>query len=80
MLMRGGAGVIPQEIIDRVNFYARKARAEGLTEVEKTEQKKAREQYLALVRAQVRSVLDNMKPSEPHPKGCQCGHHHHHHN
>lgn len=80
--MRGGAGLIPQEIIDRVNFYARKARAEGLTEDERAEQKKAREAYLALVRAQVRSTLDNMKPPEQHPEGCQCGHHHqgkHHH-
>ncbi|MGE5654537.1 MAG: DUF896 domain-containing protein [Bacillota bacterium] len=71
--------MIPQEIIDRVNYYARKARAEGLTEAEKLEQKKAREEYLALIRAQVKSVLDNMKPPEQHPDGCQCGAHDHHH-
>lgn len=71
--------LIPQEIIDRVNYYARKDRAVGLTEDEKIEQKKAREEYLALIRAQVRSTLENMKLPEKHPAGCQCGDHHHHH-
>jgi len=73
--------LIPQELIDRVNFYARKAKAEGLSEDEKVAQKKVRDAYLALVRAQVKSTLENMKPPEQHPKGCQCGHHHgkHHH-
>lgn len=36
-----------QSKIDRINFLARKSRAEGLTEAEAKEQKKLRAEYVA---------------------------------
>lgn len=47
-----------QKQIDRINELAKKSRGEGLTEEEKKEQKKLREQYLADVRRNFRATLD----------------------
>lgn len=46
--------------IQRINELAHKSKAEGLTEEEKAEQKKLREEYLAAIRANVRSQLNNI--------------------
>jgi uncharacterized protein YnzC (UPF0291/DUF896 family) len=70
--------LIPKEIVDRVNYYARKARIEGLTDDEKLEQKQAREAYLEMIRGQVRTMLDNMGTAEhthQHSDDCDCGCH-----
>lgn len=45
--------------IERINELARKAKAEGLTEAEKAEQKKLRREYLDAVKANIISQLDN---------------------
>nr|WP_297279353.1 DUF896 domain-containing protein [uncultured Butyricicoccus sp.] len=47
------------EKIERINALARKARAEGLTEAEKEEQRKLREEYIAGFRRSLKAQLDN---------------------
>lgn len=46
--------------IQRINELARKSKAEGLTEAEKAEQKKLRARFLADIRANVRSQLNQI--------------------
>ena len=48
-----------QAKIDRINFLARKSKAEGLTEEEKCEQQKLRAEYIALVKRDLTNQLDN---------------------
>ncbi len=47
------------EKILRINELAKKSREAGLTEEEKTEQKKLREEYIAGFRKSLKSQLDN---------------------
>lgn len=51
--------MITQEKIDRINFLARKSKAEGLTETEKAEQDKLRRAYIDAYKANLRAQLDN---------------------
>lgn len=46
--------------IERINFLARKAKAEGLTPEEKREQQALRAEYIAAYRWNLRAQLDNM--------------------
>lgn len=48
-----------QEKIERINFLAAKSRKEGLTDEEKQEQKKLREEYLQEWRQGVVATLEN---------------------
>lgn len=48
-----------QEKVNRINFLAKKAKAEGLTDAEKQEQQTLRQEYLAEWRMGVVQVLDN---------------------
>ena len=45
--------------IDRINFLARKSKAEGLTDTEKAEQEKLRREYIDAYKANLRAQLDN---------------------
>ncbi len=54
-----------KEKIDRINELARKSKAEGLTEEEKAEQKKLRQEYIDAIRADLRSQLDNIDIVNP---------------
>ncbi|MDF2546995.1 MAG: hypothetical protein K0R93_1893 [Anaerosolibacter sp.] len=53
--------MVGQEKLDRINYLAKKSKAEGLTEAEKTEQKKLREEYLLAFRESFRKQLDNIE-------------------
>ena len=46
--------------IERINFLARKAKAEGLTPEEKREQQALRAEYIAAYRRNLLAQLDNM--------------------
>ncbi len=48
-----------QADIDRINFLARKAKAEGLTEAETAEQKTLRASYIAEWKKGLEQTLDN---------------------
>ena len=50
--------------IERINELYRKSKAEGLTEEEKKEQHKLRKEFIASVRMNLRSQLDNINIQE----------------
>ncbi len=47
--------------IERINFLARKAKTEGLTEEEKVEQAKLRRAYIDSIKANIRAALGDPK-------------------
>ena len=47
--------------IKRINELYHKSKAEGLTEEEKAEQKKLRDNYVDAIRGNIRSQLENIK-------------------
>ena len=49
-----------QELIDRINFLAKKSREEGLNEVEKAEQAKLRQEYIAAFRQGFMNTMENV--------------------
>ena len=53
-----------QEQIDRINELARKSKVTELTKEEKEEQKKLRTEYIATIRMNMRSQLDNIDIQE----------------
>lgn len=57
-----------KENVDRINFLARKAKAEGLTEEEKAEQAALRAAYVAEFRAGLRGTLENTYIQRPDGK------------
>ncbi len=50
--------------IQRINELARKAKAEGLTPAEKEEQQELRREYIAAVKMNLRTQLDNIDMQE----------------
>ncbi len=48
------------EIIKRINELAKKQKTTGLTEKEKTEQKKLREEYLKIFRQNMKQQIENI--------------------
>lgn len=54
-----------QSKIDRINFLARKQKAEGLTEDEKAEQATLRREYIESYKASLMAQLDNLYIVEP---------------
>lgn len=54
-----------KEKIDRINFLAKKKKAEGLTEDEAQEQAVLRQEYIAEYRASLGGILDNTYIQRP---------------
>lgn len=52
---------ITENDIKRINELYHKSKAEGLTDEEKVEQKKLREDYVAAIRGNIRSQLENVR-------------------
>ena len=52
---------ITEADIKRINELYHKSKAERLTDEEKAEQKKLREDYVAAIRGNIRSQLENVK-------------------
>ena len=57
---------ITEADIKRINELYHKSKAEGLTDEEKAEQKKLREDYVAAIRGNIRSQLENVKVVDEH--------------
>ncbi|GGE63188.1 DUF896 domain-containing protein [Priestia taiwanensis] len=57
--------MISQELINRINELANKAKTEGLTDKEKQEQKKLREKYLKEFRKGMIGQLKSIKVVDP---------------
>lgn len=53
-----------QSKIDRINVLAKKAKTEGLSEAEKTEQAKLRQEFIASIRMNLKTQLDNIDIQE----------------
>lgn len=71
--------MITKELIDKINYLARKQRTQGLTPEEKAEQDQVRRIYLDNIKAQVRQTLEVAKPEkDQHDHDCSCGCHHDH--
>ncbi len=72
--------MITKEMVDRINYLAKKSKGEGLTEEEKVEQQKLRREYIDCIKGQVRQQLESIEIVDGDK--CSCGHHHedgHHH-
>ena len=54
-----------QEKIDRINTLYHKSQAVGLTEEEKEEQARLRQEYVAAIRGSLRNNLNNISIKEP---------------
>lgn len=54
-------GKMDKEKIERINWLAKKSREQNLTDEEKAEQKKLREEYIAAVKKNFRNTLDNIE-------------------
>lgn len=52
--------MITKELIEQINFYANKAKKEGLTDEEKKEQLRLRNEYLNSFRKRFKKQLDNI--------------------
>lgn len=48
-----------QSKLDRINALYKKSKEEGLTDAEKAEQKELRQEYIGLVRQNLRGTLNN---------------------
>ena len=54
--------------IERINFLAKKSRETGLTDSEKQEQAELRSEYIAAIRQNFRSTLDNIEFTDKRDK------------
>ncbi|WP_255547743.1 DUF896 domain-containing protein [Crassaminicella indica] len=59
--IEGSHNMLSKEKLARINFLAKKSKNEGLTQEEKLEQKKLREEYLKKFRENFRKQLDNIE-------------------
>ncbi|GEK90912.1 DUF896 family protein [Alkalibacterium kapii] len=57
--------MLEKEKLDRINELANKKKASGLSDREKLEQKKLREEYLTAFRSGMKSQIEGMKIVDP---------------
>lgn len=60
--------MVSKEKLERINFLAKKAKSEGLTEAEKNEQGILRKEYLTSFRSTFRRQLDSIEIVDPEDK------------
>lgn len=60
--------MVSKEKLERINFLAKKAKSEGLTESEKNEQGSLRKEYLTSFRSTFRRQLDSIEIVDPEDK------------
>ncbi|ATW23673.1 DUF896 domain-containing protein [Candidatus Formimonas warabiya] len=70
--------MITNELIERINFLAKKKKEVGLTPEEEQEQKEVRRQYIDGIKDQLRPMLAELKKGKTddsvyHQAGCDCG-------
>ncbi|MEM5795659.1 MAG: DUF896 domain-containing protein [Bacillota bacterium] len=53
--------MITKELIERLNFLARKQKTDGLSEEKKSEQQKLRCLYIDCIKGRVKDTLDRVK-------------------
>lgn len=53
--------MITKELVDKINALARKSKTVGLTDEEKAEQQKLRQEYLKAFRANFKQQLENIE-------------------
>jgi len=72
--------MITKELIERINYLAKKKRETGLTPEEEQEQSQVRRQYLDGIKDQFRPMLEGLKEGTTkeipnnHEDNCRCGH------
>ncbi|WP_347487709.1 DUF896 domain-containing protein [Desulfoscipio sp. XC116] len=64
--------MITMELVERINYLARKKRYEGLTDEEKNEQQKLRSQYLDGIRQQIVDAMEGAGYTKKHDTRCGC--------
>lgn len=64
--------MITKELVERINYLARKDRYEGLTGDEKEEQQRLRRRYLDGIKKQVVDALEGAGYAPKHDRGCGC--------
>lgn len=69
--------MITKELVERINFLARKQKNGGLTSEEKEEQNKLRRIYIDAIKEQVRQALGPDRNIDEKGCDCGCGHDHH---
>jgi uncharacterized protein YnzC (UPF0291/DUF896 family) len=57
--------MLSKDKLERINYLAKKAKEDGLTEKEKQEQKELREAYLQNVRSSFKNQFKTMKVVDP---------------
>lgn len=67
--------VITTELVERINYLARKKRYEGLTDEEKDEQQKLRRLYLDGIRKQIVDAMDGAGYTRTKKHNTRCGCH-----
>ena len=53
-----------KEKIDRINYLAKKAKEDGLTDSEKAEQAELRKEYIESIRRNFRATLDSIEVTD----------------
>lgn len=72
--------MITKELIERINYLAKKKRETGLTTEEEQEQSQIRRQYLDGIKDQMRPMLEDLKKGaaeatpDSHEGDCSCRH------